>query len=433
MILTLNRLRREARAIKNPWNPRYGRRAKSAMSRRTPDDTSLTARAPYAADPARATRLRAEPPSATRTEFQRDRDRIIHSTAFRRLAHKTQVFVDHGSDHFRTRLTHTIEVAQIARALARALRLDDDLAEAIALAHDLGHTPFGHTGEDALNAAMAGHGGFDHNSHALRIVTELERRYAEFDGLNLTQPTLAGLVKHNGPLIDASGAPAERYRARGVPAAVLRYDETQRLDLSLHASLESQAAAIADDIAYDAHDIDDGLRAGLFALAELRAAVPFVDGLMREVDDRHPGLEAPRAINELTRRVITGFIEDAIGESSRRIAEAKIVSPEGVAAAGRTIVGQTAPFEAADRDIKAFLFARMYRHPEVRRVRDQADAIVRRLFEAYMSDPTAMPPEWAAKAEQGGPRAVSDYIAGMTDRFAIAEHVRLFDGAPDLR
>jgi dGTPase len=280
---------------------------------------------------------------------------------------------------------------------------------------------------------MAEHGGFDHNSHALRIVTELERRYAEFDGLNLTQPTLAGLVKHNGPLIDASGAPAERYRARGVPAAVLRYDETQRLDLSLHASLESQAAAIADDIAYDAHDIDDGLRAGLFALAELRAAVPFVDGLMREVDDRHPGLEAPRAINELTRRVITGFIEDAIGESSRRIAEAKIVSPEGVAAAGRTIVGQTAPFEAADRDIKAFLFARMYRHPEVRRVRDQADAIVRRLFEAYMSDPTAMPPEWAAKAEQGRPRAVSDYIAGMTDRFAIAEHVRLFDGAPDLR
>jgi dGTPase len=404
------------------------------MSRPTPDDTSLTARAPYAAEPTRAQRLRAEPPSATRTEFQRDRDRIVHSTAFRRLAHKTQVFVDHESDHFRTRLTHTIEVAQIARALARALRLDDDLAEAIALGHDLGHTPFGHTGEDALDACMAEHGGFDHNSHALRIVTELERRYAEFDGLNLTQPTIAGLVKHNGPLIDASGAPTERYRARGVPAAILRYDERQRLDLSRHASLEAQAAAIADDIAYDAHDIDDGLRAGLFPLAELRAAVPFVDVVMREIDALHPGLEEPRAIHELTRRVITRFIEDAIGESERRIAELMIDSPEAVAAAGRTLVGQTAAIETADRDIKAFLVARMYRHPDVKKVREQADAIVRRLFKAYMSDPSAMPPEWAAKAEgETRARFVADYIAGMTDRFAIAEHVRLFDGPPDLR
>jgi dGTPase len=397
------------------------------MSRRTPDDTSLTARAPYAADPARARRLIAEPPSATRTEFQRDRDRIIHSTAFRRLAHKTQVFVDHESDHFRTRLTHTIEVAQIARALARALRLDDDLAEAIALGHDLGHAPFGHTGEDALNACMAEHGGFDHNSHALRIVTELERHYASFDGLNLTQPTIAGLVKHNGPLLDASGAPTERYRARGVPAAVLAHDERQRLDLSLHASLEAQAAAIADDIAYDAHDIDDGLRAGLFSLAELRAAVPFAGGLMREVDDLYPGLEEPRAIHELTRRIITRFIEDALRESGRRIAESGVDSPEAVARAGLALVGHSAAIEAADRDIKAFLFARMYRHPNVRKVRDEADAIVRRLFEVYFSDPSAMPPEWAAKAEQGErARAVADYIAGMTDRFAIAEHARLF-------
>ena len=335
------------------------------------DDTGLTARAPYAADPARAPRLIAEPPSATRTDFQRDRDRIVHSTAFRRLAHKTQVFVDHESDHFRTRLTHTIEVAQIARALARALRLDDDLAEAIALGHDLGHTPFGHTGEDALDACMGEHGGFDHNSHALRIVTELERHYAEFDGLNLTQPTLAGLIKHNGPLLDSSGAPTERYRACGVPAAVLRYDARQSLELSLHASLEAQAAAIADDIAYDAHDIDDGLRAGLFSLAELRVAVPFVDGLMREVDALHPGLEQPRAIHELTRRLITRFIEDAIGESSRRIAESRVDSPEAVAAAGRTLVGQTAAIEAADRDIKAFLIVRMYRHPDVKKVRER--------------------------------------------------------------
>jgi dGTPase len=392
------------------------------------------ARAPYAADAARATRLVPEPPPATRTEFQRDRDRIIHSTAFRRLAHKTQVFVDHESDHFRTRLTHTIEVAQIARALARALKLDDDLAEAVALGHDLGHTPFGHTGEDALDACLAEHGGFDHNSQALRIVTELERRYAAFDGLNLTQPTLAGLVKHNGPLLDASGAPAERYRARGVPAAVLRYDERQSLDLILHASLEAQAGAIADDIAYDAHDIDDGLRAGLFPLAKLRAAVPFVDGLMREIDALYPGLEEPRAIHELTRRIITRFIEDAIGESDRRIAESQVASPEAVAHAGRALVGHSAAIEAADRDIKAFLFARMYHHPDVKRVREQADAIVRRLFDAYMSDPSAMPTEWAAKATgQGRARAVADYIAGMTDRFAIAEHARLFDGPPDLR
>jgi dGTPase len=398
------------------------------------DDTSLTARAPYAADPGRAPRLVAEPPSATRTDFQRDRDRIVHSTAFRRLAHKTQVFVDHESDHFRTRLTHTIEVAQIARALARALRLDDDLAEAIALGHDLGHTPFGHTGEDALDACMAEHGGFDHNSHALRIVTELERHYAEFDGLNLTQPALAGLIKHNGPLLEASGVPTERYRARGVPAAVLRHNAMQDLELSLHASLEAQAAAIADDIAYDAHDIDDGLRAGLFSLDELRAAVPYVEGLMREIDALHPGLEDARAIHELTRRVITRFIEDAIGESGRRIAESKVDSPEAVGLAGRTLVGQTAAIETADRDIKAFLFTRMYRHPNVRKVRDEADAIVRRLFKAYFSDPSAMPPEWAAKADaQGRARAVADYIAGMTDRFAIAEHARLFDGASDLR
>ena len=344
------------------------------------------------------------------------------------------MFVDHDGDHFRTRLTHTIEVAQIARALARALRLDDDLAEAVALGHDLGHTPFGHTGEDALDACMAEHGGFDHNAHAFRIVTELERRYAAFDGLNLTQPTLAGLVKHNGPLLDASGAPAERYRARGVPASILGYDRLQRLDLSLHASLEAQAAAIADDIAYDAHDIDDGLRAGLFTLRDIRAAVPFAETLLGEIDDLHPGLEEPRVIHELTRRVITRFIEDAIGESRRRIAESKVDSPEAVAAAGRTLVGHSAAIEAADRDVKAFLFAHMYRHPEVRRVRDRADAIVRRLFKAYVTDPSAMPPDWAAKACQGErARAVADYIAGMTDRFAIAEHARLFDGPSDLR
>ncbi len=391
--------------------------------------------APYAADARRSPgRLVAEPPSPTRSEFQRDRDRIVHSTAFRRLAHKTQVFVDHEGDHSRTRLTHTIEVAQIARALARALKVDDDLAEAVALGHDLGHTPFGHTGEDALDECMAGHGGFDHNSHALRIVTELERRYAEFDGLNLTQPMVSGLVKHNGPLIDASGAPTGRYRKRGVPAPILAYDRLQPLDLARQPSLEAQAAAIADDIAYDAHDIDDGLRAGLFTLADIRAGVPFVEALLRDIGDRYPDLEEPRVIHELTRRVITRFIEDAIGESRRRIAEARLDSPEAVAAAVGPLVGHSPAMAAADREIKAFLFARMYRHPSVQRVRDGADAIVRRLFEAYLTDPSEMPRTWAVKAGQGErARAVADYIAGMTDRFAIHEHARLFDGSPELR
>jgi dGTPase len=391
--------------------------------------------APYAADAARSGgRLAAEPPSPTRTEFQRDRDRIVHSNAFRRLAHKTQVFVHHEGDHFRTRLTHTIEVAQIARSLARALRLDDDLAEAVALGHDLGHTPFGHTGEDALDACMAGHGGFDHNTHALRIVTELERRYAEFEGLNLTQTTLSGLVKHNGPLTDASGAPTERYRAKGIPAAILDYDRLQPLDLDRQPSLEAQAAAIADDIAYNAHDIDDGLRADLFTLAEIRSAVPFVEGLLREIDDRYPILEEPRVIHELTRRVITRFIEDAIGESRRRIAEAKADSPESVGAAPMPLVAQTAAIGAADREVKAFLFARMYRHPAVRRERDRAETMVRQLFEHYLTEPSAMPRTWAEKAGQGErARAVADYIAGMTDRFAIHEHQRLFDGPPELR
>ena len=398
------------------------------------EDDGRGLRAPYAANPAAARRLVAEPPSPTRTEFQRDRDRIVHSTAFRRLAHKTQVFVHHEGDHFRTRLTHTIEVAQIARALARALRLDDDLAEAVALAHDLGHTPFGHTGEEALDACMAGDGGFDHNSHALRIVTELERHYADFDGLNLTDTTLAGIVKHNGPLLDSAGQPLGRYHERGLPADILAYDRRQPLALSSYASLEAQAAALADDIAYDAHDIDDGLRAGLFPLSDLRAAAPFVAAVVAEIEDRHPDLEAGRLTHELTRRVITRFIEDAIAESRRRIEVAGLGSPEAVASAGRPLVGHSPPFEVADRDVKAFLFARMYRHPEVQAVRDKADAILRRLFAAFVADPSLMPPVWAAKAlGSDKARAVADYIAGMTDRFAMHEHARLFDGPLDLR
>ena len=392
------------------------------------------ARAPYAADPAASRgRLHPEPASPTRTPFQRDRDRIVHSTAFRRLALKTQVFVYHEDDHFRTRLTHTIEVAQIARAIARALDLDDDLAEAVALGHDLGHTPFGHTGEDALDECMREYGGFEHNSHGLRLVTELERRYADFDGLNLSQETLEGLVKHNGPLIDASGRPLERYAKRGVPAAILAYDRRRTLELHTFASLEAQAAAIADDIAYDAHDIDDGLRSGLFALEEI-CAVPFIGALLREIDTAHPKLERARVVHELTRRAITRFIEDVIGESRSRIAAAGITSAAAAREAGRALIGFSAEMETADREIKAFLFAKMYRHPEVQRVREKADAIVRALFRAYLDEPHAMPAEWAAKAGEGDrPRAVADYIAGMTDRFALGEYRRLFDPEANLR
>ncbi len=281
--------------------------------------------APYAADAARSPgRLVAEPSSLTRTEFQRDRDRIIHSTAFRRLAHKTQVFVHDEGDHFRTRLTHTIEVAQIARAIARALRLDDDLAEAIALGHDLGHTPFGHTGEDALDACM---------DRPRRLRSQRPRASHRYRA----RASLCGLRRPQSDATDPrrtrqaqwttgrrSGQPTGRYRKRGVPAAILRYDRLQALDLSLQPSLEGQAAAIADDIAYDAHDIDDGLRAGLFGLSEIRAAVPFVEEILGEIEDLHPRLEEPRVIHELTRRVITRFIEDAICESGRRISEAKI-------------------------------------------------------------------------------------------------------------
>ncbi len=391
-------------------------------------------RAPWASDPnASRGRLCPEPSSPTRTEFQRDRDRIIHCTAFRRLAYKTQVFVHAEGDHFRTRLTHTIEVAQIARARARALRLDDELAEAVALAHDLGHTPFGHTGEDALDACMREHGGFDHNSQALRIVTELERRYADFDGLNLTADTLQGLVKHNGPLIDAERRPTARWRARGAPASILAYDARHDLALSRQPSLEAQAAALADDIAYNAHDIDDGLRAGLFAIDDMRA-IAFVDALVAEVDRRHPGLEPARRVHELTRRVITRFIEAAIAESERRLGEAGVASLADVEAADGALVAFSPPLEAADRDIKTFLFVHMYRHAEVQRVREKADLMLRALFSAYGAAPAEMSAAWADGACRGdAQRVIADYIAGMTDRFALKEYRRLFDAQANLR
>jgi dGTPase len=394
-------------------------------------------RAPYACDPA-ASRGRAYPEAAspTRSEFQRDRDRIIHSSAFRRLKHKTQVFVYHEGDHYRTRLTHTIEVSQIARALARSLGLDEDLAEALALSHDLGHTPFGHTGEDALDACMAAFGGFDHNAQALRVVTRLERRYAAYDGLNLAWETLEGLVKHNGPLLGPQGEPAGRYAARGVPAPILEHNAVQDLRLASYASGEAQAAAIADDIAYNAHDIDDGLRAGLFRIEEL-AEVPFLAELLREVDARHPDLELSRRIHELVRRVITRFVEDAVLDSERRLAELAPGHADDVRAAGAPMVGFSAFFVEADAAIKAFLHPHMYRHPRLVSVRAEADAIVRDLFQRFMAEPQAMPDEWqkdlAGADESRVARRVGDYIAGMTDRYAILEHQRLFETTPDLR
>ncbi len=399
-------------------------------------------RAAYAVDP-RATRgrLKAEPFSPTRTDFQRDRDRIIHSTAFRRLAHKTQVFVPHEGDHYRTRLTHTIEVGQIARALSRALGLDEDLAEALALSHDLGHTPFGHTGEDALEERMAGWGGFDHNAQALRIVTRLERRYADFDGLNLAWETLEGLVKHNGPLLSAAGAPLEKYKRKGVPLAILEYDAIHALELSTFASAEAQAAAIADDVAYNAHDIDDGLRNGLFAFDDLRE-VDFARDLIEEIDARYPNLEKPRRINEFVRRIITRFVEDVIVESQARIAAHAPKSAADVRAAPRAMVAFSSAMAAADVAIKGFLYPRMYRHERVMRVRREASAVVARLFDRFVARPGDMPAEWRAAAEAilaapGGDarfhRLVCDYIAGMTDRYALAEHRRLFGEAPELR
>jgi len=395
--------------------------------------------APFAVDSRLSRgRLFPETPSPTRTEYQRDRDRIIHSTAFRRLAHKTQVFVPHEGDHYRTRLTHTIEVGQIARAIARSLRLDEDLAEALALAHDLGHTPFGHTGEDALEEVMEPYGGFDHNAQALRIVTRLEKRYAEYDGLNLAWETLEGLVKHNGPLLQRDGAPIPKYAARGLPFAIVEFDARLPLDLASFASAEAQAAAIADDVAYNAHDIDDGLRAGLFAIEDLRA-VDFVGDLVREIDARHPGLEPNRFVHELGRRLITRFVEDAIREGGERLAEAAPQSAADVRAQHRALVTFSAPMQAADKAIKGFLYPHMYRHPRVMKVRVQAAEVVRRLTRAFLAEPGLKPGEWALAAqaarsdEMRVARLICDYIAGMTDRFALAEHRRLFGEAPELR
>jgi dGTPase len=390
----------------------------------------------FASNPAASRGRRVpETASASRTDFRRDCDRIIHSAAFRRLAHKTQVFVFHEGDHFRTRLTHTLEVTQIARSLARALGLDEDLAEACALGHDLGHPPFGHAGERALDACLSAAGGFDHNAQTLHVVTSLERRYAGFDGLNLTWETLEGLVKHNGPLTDHSGVPVERYRARGVPRVITEYSKAHDLALWSYPSVEAQIGAIADDVAYDAHDIDDGLRAEMFEIDEL-ASLPVLGDILREIAAQHPKLEAPRRAHELIRRLITRMIEDVIVQTQRGLAGVHPRSVDDVRNAGRPVVGFSPQMADADRAIKGFLYPRLYRHARIMRIMGDAEQIVRRLFEHYAAKPKAMPQEWLAGLDPADasarPRRIANYIAGMTDRYAMIEHQRLFGTTLDL-
>lgn len=392
--------------------------------------------APYASRPDLSLgRLYGTGPSPTRSEFQRDRDRIIHSTAFRRLQHKTQVFLAHEGRHFRNRLTHTLEVSQIARSIARALRLNEDLAEALALSHDLGHTPFGHAGERALHRAMLPYGGFDHNVQALRVVTRLENRYAEHDGLNLTWETLEGILKHNGPLLHADGSPHGRYAEEGLPSGLDAIASPADLRLDTHASLEAQVAAVADDIAYNAHDIDDALRAGLVALEDF-LDVPMAGPIVAEVLGLYPDIAVKRQTHEVQRRMITRAVEDVISTSAADIAASGVASPEDVRLAGRTLVTFSPATAEAERGLKRFLFTRVYRHEAVMVPVRESEAVVERLFARYMDDPD-MPGRWgqAGRTVDGPPRAriVADFIAGMTDPYALDEHQRLFDARPEFR
>ncbi|HUE46096.1 MAG TPA: deoxyguanosinetriphosphate triphosphohydrolase [Aestuariivirgaceae bacterium] len=388
--------------------------------------------APYATRAANARgRLHPEPESPPRSPFQRDRDRIIHSTAFRRLKHKTQVFVYHEGDHYRTRLTHSLEVAQIARSIARALGLDEDLTEALALAHDLGHTPFGHAGERELDHLMAPWGGFDHNAQGLRVVTRLERHYAAFDGLNLTLDTLEGLVKHNGPLVGADGRPIAR-----MPATIAEFAAQRNVDLSTYAAAEAQVAALADDIAYDAHDIDDGLRAKLFDVIDL-GDVPLAGEALSEVLRGWPNLARPRLVHETVRRVTSRMIADVLAETRRRLASQDPQSAADVCVAPHSLVAFSAQMGENERVLKQFLSRSLYRHPRIEEIMGRARRIVRNLFESHMNDAKLLPEEWRIDSEGLSEaryaRHVCDFIAGMTDRYALECHKRLFDLDPLFR
>lgn len=365
-------------------------------------------------------RLYKEPESTFRTCFQRDRDRIIHCNAFRRLKHKTQVFVYHEGDHYRTRLTHTLEVAQIARTLARTLYVNEDLAEAVALAHDLGHTPFAHVGEDTLEECMADVGGYDHNDQSLRVVTLLERKYPGWPGLNLTWESLEGIVKHNGPLQGA------------VPETVALVQGMTDLRLDTYASVEAQVAAISDDIAYNNHDVEDGLSAGLFTLEALHD-VPLIREVRARCEARHPGMADDLLAAGIVREMIGAMVEDVIAEADARLQLLKPGSADDVRRAGRQMVAFSPSMHEKVEGLRAFLWERMYRHPHVTAMRDNAIRIVRDLYALYMAEPRKMPEDWAQKALAAGDakkaraRVVADYLAGMTDRYAIREHERLFN------
>jgi len=381
----------------------------------------------YASDSAISRgRLHAEPESETRTCFQRDRDRIIHSTALRRLMHKTQVFVSPEGDHFRTRLTHSLEVAQIARGLARSLGLDPDLAEALALAHDFGHPPFGHAGEEALDAVMRPFGGFDHNDQTLRVVTQIEQRYAAFDGLNLTWETLEGLAKHNGPL---TGRKSDR---KPLPITIAALNQQMDLELDTFAGPEAQVAAIADDIAYDNHDVDDGLRASLFSLDTLSESVPHVGEIFAEVTRQYPGIEANRLIQEVVRRLIDAMVNDVLGETRRRLRAADPVAAADIRGLGQPVVAFSNAMVQKDRAIKSFLFEHMYRHPSVTQETETARQVVQELFQGFMEAPERLPAQWRKLTNGAGTRetarVIADYIAGMTDRYAKRAHRQLQAG-----
>ena len=380
------------------------------------------ARAPFAEDPARSRGRRApEAESRTRTAFARDHDRIIHASAFRRLKEKTQVFVAHEGDHFRTRLTHSLEVAQIARSLATAMGLDADLAETVALAHDLGHPPFGHAGEDELQIQMADYGGFDHNVQTFRVVTRLERRYPRFDGLNLTWETLEGVIKHNGPVQAKLDRPSWR--------AIVEFDEEYDLRLGTWASAEAQVAALADDIAYNNHDVDDGVQAGLFHLKEL-LDVPLIGPILAGVYAEFPDIDANIVRLEAVRRMIGAMVDDVMTETAKRARAAKVASADDVRGLDHAVVAFSHDMAEDLAQLRAFLMERMYRHWRVNRTRSQARRILAEMFKLFMAEPDVLPTEWFARSqnrdEAGLARVVCDYIAGMTDRFAIEEHRRLF-------
>ncbi len=368
-------------------------------------------------------RLHNEPESATRGCFQRDRDRIIHSAAFRRLAYKTQVFVNHEGDFFRTRLTHSLEVAQIARSVCRYLRLNEDLGEALALAHDLGHPPFGHAGEDALQDLMNPYGGFDHNAQSLRVVTEMETRYAEFDGLNLTWETLEGVVKHNGPLVG-------ELNNRPLPRVIEEYSKVQDLELHTFAGPEAQIAAISDDIAYNNHDIDDGLRAGLFTIDDIKD-VPLVGPIFADVSRDFPDLDQSRQIHEAVRRLIGAMVTDLIAETSARITDLGPQSAQDIREAGGAIAGFSEQMRNNDAGVKAFLFEHMYRHYKLNRMTSKGRRVVQDLFHLLVSEPGCLPSDWQVRVkgadEAATAQTVADFIGGMTDRFALDEHRHLFD------